>query len=60
MISIKEDGYITDYDGVVYPLQNVLSIKWELVEEIHKKGEYEPMFKVWFSKNEIDKMEDWI
>ena len=33
MIDIKSDGYIEDEYGVMYPLTNVVSIKWELLEE---------------------------
>ena len=34
MIDIKSDGYIEDEYGVMYPLTNVVSIKWELLDEI--------------------------
>ena len=33
MISIKEDGYLMDVDRLMYPLYNIISIEWELVEE---------------------------
>ena len=33
MIDIKSDGYIEDEYGVMYPLTNVVSIKWELLDE---------------------------
>lgn len=29
MISVKSDGYLKDNNGVMYPLQNVVSISWE-------------------------------
>lgn len=29
MISVKSDGYLKDNNGVMYPLQNVISISWE-------------------------------
>ena len=28
MIDIKKDGYFRDNDGIMYPLQNVVSVKW--------------------------------
>ena len=33
MRDIKIAQYIEDKDGVMYPLSNVVSIKWELLEE---------------------------
>lgn len=33
MISVKSDGYLMDADRVMYPLYNIISIEWELVEE---------------------------
>lgn len=29
MIDVKTDGYLKDDDGIMYPLQNVVSISWE-------------------------------
>lgn len=29
MIDVKSDGYLKDNDGIMYPLQNVVSISWE-------------------------------
>lgn len=34
MHSVKSDGYLKDDDDVMYPLQNIISIKWEEVEKI--------------------------
>ena len=33
MIDIKSDDYVYDKDFVMYPLSNVISIEWVLVEE---------------------------
>jgi hypothetical protein len=33
MIDIKSDGYIEDKDDVMYMLTNVISIRWEPLEE---------------------------
>lgn len=33
MIDINSDGYIEDDNEVMYPLSNIISIKWELVDE---------------------------
>jgi len=33
MIDIKSDGYIEDKNKIMYPLFNVVSIEWKLLEE---------------------------
>lgn len=33
MIDIKSDGYLEDNYGVMYPLANIVSIDWQLVDE---------------------------
>lgn len=33
MIVIKLYGYIEDKNGIIYPLTNVVSIEWKLLEE---------------------------
>ena len=33
MIDIESDGYIKDKDKVMYPLSNIVSIEWKLLEE---------------------------
>ena len=34
MLDVKSDGYLKDNDGVMYPLQNVVSISWECDDTI--------------------------
>lgn len=45
MIDIKSDGYLEDNCGVMYPLTNIVSIDWQLVDEKEeaedKFGEYQ-------------------
>ena len=33
MIDIKTDGYMKDINEIMYPLTNVISIRWDLLEE---------------------------
>ena len=33
MIDIKSDGYLEDHRKVMYPLTNIVSIDWQLVDE---------------------------
>lgn len=35
MIDVKSNGYLKDDNGVMYPLQNVVSIYWSKDDEIH-------------------------
>lgn len=61
MINIKNDGYIKDNNRVMYPLPNVVSIRWELIEEKVKqyyKGEYE--YQIFFTAEEVENMEDYL
>ena len=60
MIDIENDGYIKDSNRVMYPLPNVVSIRWELIDEKVKqyyKGEYE--YQIFFTAEEVENMEDY-
>lgn len=52
MIDINRDGYIQDEDGVMYPLANVISIEWKIVEEkvlsVSQSEKY--CYKIFFSE----------
>lgn len=53
MIDIKRDGYLKDHRNVMYPLSNIISIDWQLVDEKEvedKFGEY----RIFLSKKEIE------
>lgn len=61
MIDIENDGYIKDSNRVMYPLPNVVSIRWELIDEKVKqyyKGEYE--YQIFFTAEEVENMEDYV
>lgn len=56
MIDIKSDGYLKDDCDVMYPLTNIISIDWQLVDEKmveDKFGEY----KFFVTKSEVEKDE---
>ena len=60
MIHIEDKGYIKDDDEIMYPLQNVTSIRWELVDEKIKQcysGEYR--FQIFFDDEEVEDMKDY-
>lgn len=60
MIHIEDKGYIKDNDEIMYPLQNVASIRWELVDEKIKQcysGEYR--FQIFFDDEEAENMKDY-
>ena len=40
MIDIKSDGYIEDVAGVMYILNNVISLDWQVVEERQVEDKY--------------------
>lgn len=60
MINIEDKGYIKDDDEIMYPLQNVASIRWELVDEKIKQcysDEYR--FQIFFDDEEVEDMKDY-
>lgn len=56
MIGVKHDGYIKDTKGEMYPLANVLSIRWELVEEKIVLDSFLYQYKTSFSDEEVERM----
>ena len=60
MINIEDKGYMKDDNGVMYPLQNIASIRWELLDEKTKQcysGEYR--FQIFFDDEEVEDMKDY-
>lgn len=60
MVNIEDNGYIKDINGVMYPLQNIASIEWKLVDEKIKQcypGEYR--FQIFFDDEEVENMNDY-
>ena len=57
MIENKECGYLKDDEGVMYPLENIVSIKWMLLEECDRKlpDTMEAGRKIYFSPEELEK-----
>lgn len=49
MMDIRSDGYIKDDNGIMYPLQNILSISWKCDDEI--KDVYASEYKIFYDKN---------
>ena len=54
MIDIKSDGYIYDENKVMYPITNVLSIEWNVVQEKTVIGEFP--YRIYFLNSEVEKM----
>lgn len=55
MISITDDKYIEDTDYIMYPLQNVISIKWELVDEKYVPDKFRE-YQVYVSRKELEEV----
>lgn len=49
MSDVRSDGYIKDDNGVMYPLQNIVSISWVCDDEI--ENVYAEEYKVFYTKN---------
>ena len=59
MIDIKSDGYIEDQNDVMYPLQNILSIDWKLIDEKVVLDNFRHEFEVIFTDREVEKMDEY-
>ena len=57
MIDIKSDGYIEDKECVMYPMQNIMSIKWKLLEEKIVLDEF--YREIFFNDEEVSKMKEY-
>lgn len=55
MISITGDKYIEDTDYTMYPLQNVISIKWELIDEKYVPDKFKE-YQVYVSQDELEEV----
>ena len=56
MIENKECGYLKDDEEVMYPLENIVSIKWMLLEECDRKlpDTMEAGRKIYFTQEELE------
>lgn len=57
MIGITSDGYLKDDDGLLFPLNNIISMQWNLSDETERISRYKDQYKIWFSDNELAEME---
>lgn len=60
MLIIKEDGYIEADDYTIYILSNVVSIKWELIDEKIVSEDFSNSFKIFFTNEEVEQMHKYI
>lgn len=56
MIYIEQDGYMEDKDGIFYPLQNIVSIKWKLLEQKNVADIFSNTYQIFFSDEEVEAM----
>ena len=54
MIDINSYGYIEDSNGTMYPLVNVVSIEWEVEEEMIVEDNFDK-YQVFVTKKELEK-----
>lgn len=59
MISVKLDGYLEDEYDIVYPLQNIVSIKWQLIDTKVVLDSFCHEFEVVFSNERVAKMTEY-
>ncbi|MDF2881271.1 MAG: hypothetical protein K0R54_1828 [Clostridiaceae bacterium] len=58
MYDINRDGYIMDKDHVMYPLANVLSIIWNIVEKKNVEEIYSRYHQIFFTDEEVVEMKE--
>lgn len=52
MIDARDDGYLIDDKGILYPLSNILSITKSCVELYTKESDYNN-FKLWYDEKDL-------
>lgn len=57
MIYVKSDGYMEDKEHVMYLIQNIISIKWKLLEEKIVLDEF--YREIFFDDEEVSKMTEY-
>ena len=56
MISVKSNGYLVDIESKMYPLANIISIEWDLVDEQIKQYKSKHEWQIYFDKEEVEEM----
>lgn len=56
MIDIKSDGYMKDKNDVMYPIQNIVSIEWKLLEEKIVLDNFYHKWNIFFDDKEVEEM----
>lgn len=59
MISIKSDGYMKDKNDVMYPMQNIRSIEWKLLEEKIVLDNFYHEYQIFFDDEKVKKMTEY-
>ena len=59
MIDIKSDGYLLDTDFKMYPLPNIISIEWVLVDEQIKQYQRKYEWQIYFNEDEVEQIPDY-
>lgn len=57
---IINDGYMQDENSVMYPIGNIISIKWELVEEKLFIENTDPYKGIFYNDEELEKLTPYI
>lgn len=60
MIGIKSDGYIKDINDFMYPIQNIISIEWKLLEEKIVLDNFYHEWDIFFSDKQVEKMTEYV
>lgn len=60
MISVRSDGYMIDKNDVMYPIENIMSIEWRLLEEKIVLDNFYHELDIFFSNKKVEKMTEYV
>lgn len=52
-------GYLIDMNGIMYPIQNIMSIQWKLIGEKVVLDNFYHEYQIYFSNEEVSKMTEY-
>ncbi len=59
MEDMINDGYLIDMNGIMYPIQNIMSIQWKLIGEKVVLDNFYHEYQIYFNNEEVSKMTEY-
>lgn len=58
MHSVKSNGYLDGKDKVMYPLTNIISIKWNMIDEKKVYEDYSNRYRIFLTDEEVNEFKE--